>query len=567
MDLRVPNMTLLGKPTIEIKLNTSSQAHGDYVTSYSTMDKIEGTVLITPKNDTRFDDVEIAFIGTSKTFVDKLSSTSSIGGRTEASHQFLKLTQPTDHTILPHPPIAKGGETYKFSFTFVVPRQLLPKSCPHKTTNSAVKDLHLQVPPSLGDAEVSGFGGCLLDDLAPQMAKITYAIRATVLKNRESDGIESVLAQQSRKIRIKPAFEEHPPVTTEDKTDDYVLREEKCIRKGMFKGKLGRLVMESFQPRSLCLPASNPTANITTTLRVNLRFDPAEESSQPPTLGSLNSKFKATTFYASYPVSGLPSKSRSLPNMSQSFHSETLPLSTRCMASVQWTRHSGNKNSPSTSPTLSHATPMTPERRDSILSTSSTNSSSSPSSSTPAPSSAYAGASYYTAHLVVPVTLPHTKHFVPTFHSCLVSRIYALSLHLSLSSSSSTASLTPTLSLRVPVQISAEGSATSLDARRASDMEQEADEALRPRSVAPPPFSFVDSNSYPLSPPLSPSGGGVRHESAPPGYEVFPPTNPFSAAYQAQAQRTDRGFPTAARRRTEGVDVGIRTNFELGTRA
>lgn len=52
-----------GQPLIEIDLDSSHGTHGSWVTSYSTMDSIEGTVSITAPNDTRFEDVEIAFTG------------------------------------------------------------------------------------------------------------------------------------------------------------------------------------------------------------------------------------------------------------------------------------------------------------------------------------------------------------------------------------------------------------------------------------------------------------------------------------------------------------------------
>jgi hypothetical protein len=52
-----------GQPLIEIDLDTSHGTHGKWVTSYSTMDTIEGTVSITAPHDTRFEDVEIAFTG------------------------------------------------------------------------------------------------------------------------------------------------------------------------------------------------------------------------------------------------------------------------------------------------------------------------------------------------------------------------------------------------------------------------------------------------------------------------------------------------------------------------
>ena len=56
---------------------------------------------------------------------------------------------------------------------------------------------------------------------------------------------------------------------------------------------------------------------------------------------------------------------------------------------------------------------------------------------TPAPSSTYKpGRPYYLARIVVPIELPEDGIFVPTFHSCLVSRFYSLKVSLSLGSAS-----------------------------------------------------------------------------------------------------------------------------------
>jgi hypothetical protein len=56
-------MTHYGQPTIEINLNGTDGPRNTWVTSYSTMDTIEGNVTITALHDTRFEDIDIAFIG------------------------------------------------------------------------------------------------------------------------------------------------------------------------------------------------------------------------------------------------------------------------------------------------------------------------------------------------------------------------------------------------------------------------------------------------------------------------------------------------------------------------
>lgn len=58
------NITLSNRPSIEILLDSTEGPHGEYVRSFVTMDKIEGKVVITAKHDTKFDDLEISFVGT-----------------------------------------------------------------------------------------------------------------------------------------------------------------------------------------------------------------------------------------------------------------------------------------------------------------------------------------------------------------------------------------------------------------------------------------------------------------------------------------------------------------------
>lgn len=63
MGYKVRNLALAGSPDIEIALNGNEGGPTSFVYTYSTLDRIEGTVTITPKTDTKFDDIEIAFVG------------------------------------------------------------------------------------------------------------------------------------------------------------------------------------------------------------------------------------------------------------------------------------------------------------------------------------------------------------------------------------------------------------------------------------------------------------------------------------------------------------------------
>jgi len=307
------------------------------------------------------------------------------------------------------------------------------------------------------------------------MARVSYCIKVKMTKWRDN-GTENVVAEASKKLRIKPAYEEQPPLNI-DNDEEYCGRLEKTLRKGLVKGKLGCLVMEAPQPKSFRLPATSPghaIPPITTMAKVKLRFDPHEEKSPPPRLTSLSSKLKVTTFFASAPRHSFPSKRNTFSDMSQGYISETIPLSTLCIASVDWHRHEPELTPPMPPSTFS-------PRRDSALSICSSDG-----ITIPFPSSHHQPhLPYYTATIIVPLSLPKNKHLVPTFHTCIISRIYALYLNLNTNSQPLGSSLT----LKIPVQISSEGSMEGVERRRMSERAEEAvreaDAVFEPRLMRP----------------------------------------------------------------------------------
>ena len=64
ISIKMRNFAMQGKPVVDISLKNESGPHGGYVSSFSTLDKLEGEVSVTAPHDTRFDNLEIAFIGT-----------------------------------------------------------------------------------------------------------------------------------------------------------------------------------------------------------------------------------------------------------------------------------------------------------------------------------------------------------------------------------------------------------------------------------------------------------------------------------------------------------------------
>ncbi|KAI7169223.1 hypothetical protein KC324_g11380 [Hortaea werneckii] len=275
---------------------------------------------------------------------------------------------------------------------------------------------------------------------------------------------------------------------------------------------------------------------------VMLRFDPADEHAQPPRLNCMNSKLKAVTFFASSARQSFPTKNASSLDLSQGIHTEQLQLSSRCMANVEWTKRQAEKPADTTT-----------ARRDSATSFSGGI------DNTPQPSEQYKGKSYYTARLLVPLTLPNNKAFVPTFHSCLVSRQYALKLDLSISG---TGGIAPSLDLKLPIQISQAGRQDNQSPERgpgappAISPEEEAAESesiydfFEPRSMSPPSFTSASppptqqqgqqerDQSGSRTPPERRTPRASRADEAPPGYSVLPPG--------AQRMMRDRSVEIAA---------------------
>jgi hypothetical protein len=116
-----------------------------------------------------------------------------------------------------------------------------------------------------------------------------------------------------------------------------------------------------------------------------------------------------------------------------------------------------------------------------------------------AASTSASGETYYTASVVIPISLPKNKTFVPTFHSCLMSRTYSLDLSLTYHTPGANV-LTPTISLRLPIQVITQPKYADSPKSEMGMVvtQEELDEFFQPRSVAPLNESVVDVS---LAPP------------------------------------------------------------------
>lgn len=480
------SLGLGAKPRINIELSRPQR-------TYSTLDKISGKVVITATHNTRFDKLEIQFLGSTKTFIEKLQTTPGMSSSQSAFHNFLKLTQPIYESAYPQPRVLEAGRVYEFPFIFVVPQQLLPRICRHDVEHESVRDLHMQVPPSLGGlGDAEGLEG-RLDDFAPEMININYHIVARL----QEEG-QHTISLETRSLDILPSFDEQPPVNVDGADNDYLMRKEKNIKKGLFKGRLGRLVVEADQPKSLRLPCDYAVSHgvVSTAATIRLRFDPADGNASPPKLSNLSTKLKVNNWYSDAAQPIVPNKKSITYDYRQGLHSELITLSSRSMENVEWKFHNNDMSLP------------TLNRRDSAIS-----GSSSSEKAIPSASEKYQGAGFYTADILVPVTLPNKKHFVPTFHTCLVSRTYTLYLNLHTQGGTVTS---PNVELKVPVQISAKSrvdpeiARASLIADETVEERTSADEFFVPRTISPMEQGLVWNSNLPSVP-----------SALPPQYEVF----------------------------------------------
>ncbi|KAL3491292.1 hypothetical protein BJX62DRAFT_205546 [Aspergillus germanicus] len=415
-----------------------------YVQSFATGETIEGVVSIFSQDDLAFDKLHISFIGEQSTSIP--SSTPS-----KATHQFLHLIQPLPESSLPHPKILARRTKYDIPFSFLVPDYLPSQSCRH-SAYPLIKAAHLHPPPSLGDATIAGFGGRLRDDLAPQDGcKIVYTIIAKLERPSITTGIQETIMERRVKVRIKPHVGETP--LPELDLGTALEGEFSLFRDGVVKGSgsstkgggSGRLAVSLEKPECFWHPLGDSVRLISKAVRLTLVFTPSASSAGTalPEIKSLRAQITATTLYTTQPTGPHPpQKQRDFFGRPINYRDAEIPLSLPSLPQLRWTRVENQNPSPNpdSEPGLNSPPPFTV---------------SGPATETGA------GASYI-ATLLVPVTLTKDKSFVPTFHACLISRIYSLSFQLEVKGASTG------FRLRAPMKIAAERDPGALPSYNAS---------------------------------------------------------------------------------------------------
>ncbi|KAK9778504.1 putative Arrestin [Seiridium cardinale] len=446
---------------------------------YNSSSSLSGHVKIDAFKETPFDKIQILFLGTSKTRME------GVRGPHTTAHTFLKLEMPISASSYPARRIYKAGQTYSIPFNFIVPNQLTINACNHNIDSAAVHDSHLCLPPSLGPWSGK-------DDFSPEMARVEYTVIARVLAEEDDNGKRAKILEDSHPVRVLPTHDELPPlhITPNDKL--YKMSKTKTLRKSLLTGKIGKVTLTARQPGAIML-SPDATSASTTKVHIDLVFDPTSSHSLPPSVTGTSSKITAVTYYSAGAINGFPNMGdwiRAFGAESRGSYPSSTTLAASHVESFRWrqnirleTRRGStlSTNTVSTDGTdwvsdterSGHGSDLDRRRgsKDSTKELSPV---------------------YHTASLQVPVELPvNKKMFVPSFHSCVMSRVYVLWITISLSCNGNNSNIM----LGVPLQVGVQSTEPHIDQASPPSFETAIEEAaaddhLRPRTFSVPNVHF-----------------------------------------------------------------------------
>lgn len=357
---------------------------------YDSGSPVIGDAVFSPIKDVHSAAVQIKLVGESKVHWENVTA-----GAT-STHRFLELDMPIPDSAYPESGVFLAGETYVLPFHFIIPHELPTAACSHRVDSDVVRDHHLQVPPSMGNWEK--------DDMAASVSEIIYSIRTTVFYKPYTDEPYSMYAEAARRIKVIAPSPEQPPLSIYKSNKRYALTKTKQIRKGLLSGSLGQVTVAAAQAQTVHLYPDG-RGHSDSSLPVSLTFKPTALDVIPPQITKVSAKIRSYTWYQPSQVSGLPDLGTS--SIGEPF-TTAVPVSVEPQSRVQWSQH---LDTTSASSRGSGKSPL-----------------------------------FHSTTLDVLFQLPtSTKTFLPTFHSCLISRTYAIHLSLYINNAE--------VELVVPIQI------------------------------------------------------------------------------------------------------------------
>ncbi|KAI1145127.1 arrestin [Nemania diffusa] len=456
------------------KINMDIHINNHYRSKiYTTSSTVSGHVSVSASHDVQFDKVQVLLLGTSRTRIDAVSIPQA------TSHTFLKLTMPVPDSYYPETRRFEAGTTYTIPLHFVIPQHLTLNACSHHVPNDALREQHLRLPPSLGDWEK--------DDFTPHMSRVTYCVRARI-HHDDSDAKGAKTTETSQNIKVIPMVAEDAPLSVSKQDKMYVLSKSKKLRKSILSPKLGKIIVSANQPAAAMI-SSDGHCVAPTTAHLDLVFEPTSNEAQPPKIVSVTSKVTAVTYYSAGGINQYPNLkdwARSFGSDGRGAYTSSVQLPATPVENATWKQQLTAQ-----------------ERRDSGYDSGVHSDCDCQPNSQQTSSSSYndekcgdKGAPYYyRAKLQVPIQLPTTKQFIPTFHSCICSRVYVLWVTVTLSAlvgSSSTVTLGLPLQVGVGPRGGSQVDSTGLPTFEAAMEEAslEVDAYLRPRTLSVPDIQF-----------------------------------------------------------------------------
>ncbi|KAE8338024.1 hypothetical protein BDV24DRAFT_166725 [Aspergillus arachidicola] len=373
---------------------------------FTTSDKIEGVVTINVAEKTAFDDIKITFEG-----IFKVMTWGGINGPplVGACQTFMKLHYPIENSSYQPASILEPGWCYKFPFTFVVSKNLPLTPSEGKTDYAGIKNAHARLPPSLRKENDT------------ECFSIKYFVRVVIPRPFycKDQPIKS-LVNAVRPVKILPSDTMGKPRDLSIKTLSY--KKDLRIRDG-WRGKCtGRLTVLASGAEPIRLPfrRTNAADKANTSINLDLRYIPVG-TEPPPRLRKVYTKLNLVTSFHATPREQHPCfKKNKSSDSPRGNHIEFVTLPKFDITSVQWVKKQ--------SPCASVSSP-----RQSYLSTFVDEEAS------------------YTSSVVVPISIPKHDDFVPSFHSCFITRMYSLELLLSYCAANGAGR--SALRIKVPIEV------------------------------------------------------------------------------------------------------------------
>lgn len=391
--------------------------------TFTTLECFTGALTAKASVDTIFDRLDIRLIGTSRTYGRRVVPQAPNARTVTTAHRFLELNQPDLHLHFPENNILKAGCTYEFPFEFAIPHRMLPATCRHVVSSPCVHDLHTLMPPSFGDRE---FGSVF--DYAPRRTSIKYRVVARIQKAADSGDYYDI-GNCSERLRFVPS-EALRVSRLEDWNPPRYGHEKISLRK-LWNKPSGNLVVTSTRLSPFQVIDNHSSVwcgDLRGRAQINLEFHPTYEGAKPPTDINIEAILRTETVSAVVPLPQLPpDDSWSGPEIDR-HSSPSVVLSCQAFEGIEWV--------PQAQGSVQRLDQCPAYEASECATGSPSNTCSTP---------------YYSARIETTFSAKIGFSIAPTFHSCLISRMYRVEMRLGVRSS--VLEYAPTVRLKLPVQV------------------------------------------------------------------------------------------------------------------